>query len=276
MFKILILLMLLLFSVFGNAQNLVIYHNTSTQIQTESLVFDALKPQLKEVQLSEQKVSVSRAIQRLQQGEGHCIRDLVKNKQRSEVFIFSDPLHYLFNLQLFAMPDTAAQLKQNDANLVQLLADNNKLILGIDKERSYGDSLDQQIAQVDPEQLYIKEGRAVESQLYGMLQSNRFDLLIEYPTVIDYFTKHNEKEVEKPLALPLKGLPTLISGRIACIDTAATQAFIEKINGALTTLKQSQDYLTWHLAFIDKRLHKAFKQALAEAITFEGVPHNKQ
>ncbi|PCK31812.1 hypothetical protein [Pseudoalteromonas piscicida] len=151
---------------------------------------------------------------------------------------------------------------KNSSSLEDLLAANPNWLLGIEKERSYGDKADAIIANTVAEQLYIKEGSENEAQMYSMLMSGRFEVLLEYPSVVAFYGKNGKV---KPRIVELNTFSPLITGHIACSDTPATQALLAVLNVELELLRNDSRFIQWHLDYIDKSLHDSFSAEYRKA-----------
>ncbi|MCF2826826.1 hypothetical protein L3V43_10540 [Pseudoalteromonas sp. L23] len=243
-------------------QAITIYNNPSQGVLTESRVFSYLQSQLTQFEITQSDASVDRALKNIAGGEGECVRNLVVNKARSKTLLFSEPTTYFLGLQVFAAPSAQLSSAQTEQNLEALLTSHPKWLLGVEKERSYGDIADAMIQQTPPDQLYVKEGSENEAQMYSMLMSKRFELLLEYPSVITY---HAKDASEKPVPIAISGFAPFITGHIACWDTPVTRGFLAAVNSVLAGLTVDERFINWHLEFIDKSLHDTFKQQFSQA-----------
>ncbi|PAY00911.1 hypothetical protein CKO50_13090 [Pseudoalteromonas sp. HM-SA03] len=238
-------------------QAITVYNNPSHGVQTESSVFSYLQSQLTQFVITQSDASVDRALKNIAGGEGECVRNLVVNKARSKILLFSEPTTYFLGLQVFAAPSAQLSPTQTEQNLKALLTSHPKWLLGIEKERSYGDIADAMIRQTPPDQLYVKEGSENEAQMYSMLMNKRFELLLEYPSVIAY---HAKGAPEKPVPITVSDFAPFITGHIACRDTPVTRGFLAAVNSELANLIVDERFINWHLEYIDKSLHDTFKQ----------------
>ncbi|MFC3031864.1 hypothetical protein ACFOEE_04980 [Pseudoalteromonas fenneropenaei] len=241
-----------------------IYHNPSVGVQTEALVFEAVRNLLPQYSLFEEEASVDRALKNVQQKDGLCVRNLLKNKERSEYLLFSEPLTYFLGLNVYASPKLIDTQTHTFASLQELFAKQPNWVLGVEKERSYGDAIDNLIRTLPAKQLYRKDGSENEAQMHAMLVANRIDILFEYPSVIAY---HNSFKAllreNQPIALAVTEISPLASGRIACIDTPETRAFLDDFNTQLKQLYNTSQFMEWHLNYISPSLHAQFQHAFS-------------
>lgn len=268
--KPILLLALLQYCFVAEAEELTIYSSDLEVVQTEAFVFQAIQQKVTQYKLNKVSSGLERGIRNVMHGKGHCVRNLLKTAARSQRLIFSEPFTYFLGLQAFVRPKVKIAALENIITLSQLLAANPKLIVGIEKGRSYGDIADAEIRKIDPQQAYVKQGNDNEAQMLAMLANQRFDLLLEYPSVVSYFLNDNRvRRDDQPRQITLAQFPALVGGRLACIDTPQTRDFIAQVNKHLVLLKQQPAYLKWHLDYIEPQLQELFVQHFRAAIAGE-------
>ncbi len=245
---------------FADKVHIKTYFNPAGGVPTEQLVFGALRTSLAErFSISEEQASLERALSNIERGDGDCVRSLLPTERRRQSLLFSEPVTYFLGLRVFVSSQSNVEHPKHQVSLQALLQQHPQLVIGLEKDRSYGDQIDALLSQVDPARMYQKDGSESTSQLHAMLLANRFDVLIEYPTVMEY---HNvQKSIapqNRPVPLDVEGLPALLTGHVACKDTPENQQFISELNKALTTMTKSDEYLAWHLQYIEPGLRESF------------------
>ncbi|CCQ12418.1 hypothetical protein PALB_33190 [Pseudoalteromonas luteoviolacea B = ATCC 29581] len=249
------------FNVIAQPDIVKVYVNVSEDVKTEQLVFDYLKDNISGFVIVEEEASINRSLKNILSGDGQCVRNLVKNQSRSEALIFSEPLTYFLGLQLFLNANKEVNYVHNSLNLSEFIEAHPNLVLGVEHERSYGDEVDSVVKGLDVKNVYVKDGVENESQMHTMLVADRFDLLLEYPSIVEF--NHKKLAIAstfKPKQLSIKGLDPLVPGHIACIDSDVTRAFLKNINAMLRQLKATQQYYRWHADYIDPSLINAFNE----------------
>ncbi|MEJ6007291.1 TIGR02285 family protein [Paucibacter sp. AS339] len=208
--------------------------------------------QLPAIEHSVVRANAKRSLQMLEQGEPACHASLIRSSERERIAYFSNTL-LLAPMQLIVRADKVDALPRDahgEVDLAKLLAD-GRLRGALTDRRSYGDYIDAIIAA-------RPDNRAVVSHSHGdfggkllqMLQADRADYLIDYPTSMDLMlSKAPESSQETLRSLPIQGASELVVGGVACPRNAWGLAAITSIDRALGTpagvamLRESSDRL---------------------------------
>lgn len=245
-----------------------IYYNPTSGIQTEDLVYKRVKQDLKsDFLIRDEKVSIERATHNLLAKKGLCVRNLIKTHERRKHYVFSEPMTYFLGLQVYTLPPVAPEIA-SETTLEGLIAHKRKLVLGVENERSYGDYVDQVLANTPKGiSIYTKHGPEDEGQMHSMLMKGRVDIVVEYPAVMAFFNEQaNISDQEQPVALSMEGFPPLASGRIACRNTPLGRRFVERVNQSLKVIKSTDAYMDWHLDYVPKSLQHDFLNKLSHEL----------
>lgn len=271
--KLVPLLMLLFASSFAvRAKTEVTFFSSSAadeQSSPETFVFDYLRANLNDYKVSEFYAGLERSLQLLPDWREGCIRNLVKNPSRESMFDFSLPETLFLGIKAYLSPQTTALLDVDNNTVVDLatILTEHHLVVGIDKERSYGTKIDTLLAALPEARKYVKQGIENEERMARMLFSNRIDVWLEYQTVMDlYHQQHIPGQQLK--SFYVQGAPRYVYSHIACKKTAESPQLIAAINRVLQQLYRHNEYYQAHINLIGPNLKdnfdEMFKQFLAE------------
>lgn len=249
-----------------SAAPVVVVYDTSPNnaLLTEQLVFTALQQELTGYRIDIEAASVERALKSVLVGRGTCVRNLVKTSERQAQLVFSQPTTFFLGLRVFASPEFAHTFEIYPYSLTELVALKPKALLGVDQDRSYGEEMDKQFQTLPSKNVYFRAGQENESLLHDMLLSQRLDLLIEYPSVVQFFNvKKHIPQAKQPIMLPLTTSQPLQFGHLACANTALGRQVIQQVDRLLSQFYQTSAYWQWHLDFIATPYQTEFLQKTA-------------
>ena len=134
-------------------------------------------------------------------------------------------------------------------SLGEVLEHNPKWVIGIEKQRSYGEDFDNVLKKIKKRYIYIKDGSESETQMYDMFRARRFDILLEYPSVVRFLNRNkNIPKEHEPLPLLKSEYLGIITGHLACIDSVHSQNFLKDFNEKLNQLfKQGELHKLYRL-----------------------------
>lgn len=177
-------------------------------------------------------------IYQYKQKKNVCFIDMIKTPQRQAHFAFSEPFSLYLGQHLYSK----TPLTDNEIiNLPQLLSNNppkkepekrrkkQQLRLAKISGRSYGERLDQQLNLIDPAQFYPTPVDAKTA--LKQLNNGRFELLIEYPSEVDFYWPQISKE--KIYSYAISGADSYILGHMMCAKSAQTRKLIHDFNLSL-------------------------------------------
>ncbi len=185
-----------------------------------------------------------------------CISDLIKNKQRIQYFYASQPFSLFLGLQLYSTKPLP--ITQN-INLAALLKTYPIYRLGLTSGRTYGEAIDAQLNQVNPMQFVFTPSDV--KTLFKQLANNRFDLLIEYPSI-----KAQYWPAEKPIyQYEIDGSEHFLLGHMMCTKSPLNQQFIRQFNQQLTSLSHYAVFYYSQLNRISTENQPLFKRYFDQA-----------
>ncbi|WP_448211506.1 hypothetical protein [Colwellia sp. MEBiC06753] len=236
-------------------------------LSTESIIFDLIKESLQGIQFSQVHAGVARSLKALESEANVCIRNVVKNPERESVLYFSYPQTIFLGLKAYFSPGAYKRLAIDDGKPIDIgnFVTKHNLILGVDRDRSYGEFIDNEIAAIPAKNKFVKSGKENESQMAKMLLTNRIDVWLEYQSVMSF--NHNQYAQNLPLhALPLIGVDQYITGHLACKKSPASLLLIKQINHRLIELYSDPRFYQAHVQFIASDLTTVFDQAFKHAL----------
>lgn len=211
------------------------------------------------------QTSVKRAFRLMSEAAPVCVRNLVKTPERSEQYLFSVPQTFFPGQKLFFRTDIASLngFADNNVSLRKLLLLNPQLKVGIDAERSYSAQIDQLLQSLPDSRKSYRHGRESEATMLNMLLSGRFDLLIEYDSVV---RANMPDEMEKGVlsSVWFSEAPTVVTGHIACNKRPQSYQVIKQINNALSELYHSEAYIKLHQQYLSADEQNVFLQHLQQ------------
>ena len=246
-----------------NDQSIIIFSSSASDQQTgpEPLDFNFLVEQLEDYHFQQVHAGVDRSLQMLSNLIEGCIRNVVKNPQRELFFDYSLPETLFLGVKAYLSPRAAQFIAADEGNTIDLVAfaQRHKLVVGIDKERSYGALIDGELAKLPDVNKYVKEGIESEERMAGMLLANRIDMWLEYQTVMDNYQQQHLPNT-RLRNYYVEGAARFIYSHIACKKSANSAALINKINQQLALLYQDDIYYQAHIQFISDKLKNSFNE----------------
>jgi uncharacterized protein (TIGR02285 family) len=227
----------------------------STVADTTRLLMTALPQYHFDIEFS-QIPRISRLLNKL---PNTCSPNRVKTPQRLKDNIFSLPLNIALGLRLyFKQTAQSNHLSQHTLNkdqqlisLASLFTGKFTYTLGVEKGRSYGVFLDNEIDSLEKHNLVTRSGDESTKSLVKMLLRARIDYVIDYP--LDINETLNTLSSDITLAsLPIANAPNYIVGYVACHKGSLGQKIIDDINRELQKLYLSYPFYQAHIRYLDK------------------------
>ncbi|MCW8091244.1 hypothetical protein [Alteromonas sp. ASW11-130] len=194
------------------------------------------------------------SIPRLMATEGNvCVLNRVKNNSRQSRYLFSLPVNFFAFYHLFKsaeQDDIPANLltpekKVNKINEVLEQRPNTKIV--VSEERSYGDKIDKQMEKIEAKQKIELDSRTPVRRSISLLLKNEADWLIVSPDAL--FSQLGDMKPEELKGYPLAGLPDYFTGHIMCNRSPNTKAFLAKVDDALLSLYENDEFVQAHTLY---------------------------
>ncbi|MCG7533763.1 hypothetical protein [Pseudoalteromonas sp. OOF1S-7] len=220
----------------------------------------------------------TRIDQLLQSNMPYCALNRIKTRQRSRLYLFSLPVHlypshrlYFLPLNIELSPFLNAQGQLTDLNA--LLKAHPRTTLLTEAQRSYGDYLDTQLANIDEAQLIRRPGGDSYQATITMFERGRVSFILTYPTTIQRYA--NTLTLEQVHSLEIAHNPSFVLGHIACSDTPETRQFLKVVNAALRHLYHTEPFYDLHLRYLPESERAYFKKQL-EQQTNEALQNSQE
>ena len=227
----------------------------STPTDTVRLLMEALPNHHFDIQFA-QNPSISRLLKKLPTS---CAPNRLKTPKRLKDNLYSLPLNIYLGLHLYynitadfkGPPKHVIDENNHLISLDSLFVGKKSYTLGIDEGRSFGEFLDEQIANLDYHNLVIRAGGKRSTSLVHMLIKGRVDYIIDYPTEINKVIKNYPNTV-KLGSLEVYGNPDFVVGYVACNKSKFGEEVIKNINKALKKLYLTPEFYHAHTRYLDE------------------------
>ena len=232
---------------------------------TEALVLKMILQQLPEYDINFRDVDYDTAFNNITTGDNACLRNLIKTPARDEYFIFSQPQTLFLGLRVYFSPSMNSDYMNNfeQLSISEIIDENPELHIGIEGNRAYGNHISKELEELPSVNKFMRFESDGENLMIAMLLKGRFDMLLEYPEVMDFKSRQILPDVTLRSISPKSSEP-LIYGRLACSQSDASSQFIKKFNNALDKIYHSDTYLSAHLALIKKPHQKLFTELFSD------------
>lgn len=195
----------------------------SADIDTNLMLFKALAdaPAVREM-------PIARTDWMMEQGLPVCSMNRVKNRARSAKYLFSLPPSLLNN---------KGQITTLKA-LLRRYPDNQ---IVVPKSYSFGDALDQAVAEIPARQITAISTSHYYDNFVAMFKAGRADFILIYPTEMRAYLQNNPEL--KVRHYPLAQAPVYSTGHLMCADTVQTREFIQRVDAELRKLYRQPDFI---------------------------------
>lgn len=228
-------------------------------LDVNGLSLDLLMQGVTEFQAEPLQTTTDRAMALLKTEAAACAGNRVKNDERL-AFSYATALpHTVFpGLRLYSKTSSTTtewlnkQLNaQQKVNLRQLLQGNNHLNFAIGGGRSYGNKLDELLAQPQwQHKLWQRRSVDMSAGLIDMLVQDRIDLLIEYPNVMQHYLAQY-KNKPQITSFGIEEAEPFMLGYILCSKTEQGKKLADFFQQRLQQVSQQRSYLHAHLSWVD-------------------------
>lgn len=198
-----------------------------------------------------------------------CIGNKIKTPTRQEKYLFTALPQTIFpNQRLYVNNDSLISFLNENIkeefgqaiSMNQLFNSQQKFILGVIKGRSFGQALDNLIANAPNNiQIWQRAGDGLSLGIMDMFMHHRIDAIIEYPSVYEHYGIQLEKQISGVKSYAIDEVNNVVSGYIMCVDTDMGKKLINYFDQQLAKQTLTQQYLNVHLGW--------FKHSSPEHIT---------
>lgn len=204
--------------------------STSTEQDTSKMVMKALEDL--GYDLTFVRATGDRAHKILQEDPYACMSNRIKNPDREKYLLFSLPHDLYLGLKIYRVyqdKPLAAQVlndKGEVTSLATLFSQYPNKILATGSGVSYGEAIDSQVAELHPENVFIRAGASRVLSIINMLFKGRIDFIIYYPQDINEINKDGPKLEGYTIA----GSPPYLLGHVSCAKSPQGAKIIADID----------------------------------------------
>ena len=207
--------------------------------------------------------SIQKAMGDLESNENFCFVGLTRDKYKEEFIQFSKPFIEILPNELIIRAKDKKRFKSyiginNVVNLHRLLQ-NNGFIFGYVNNRKYTSYIDRLILlNEEKKHLFKKEVGESTRGLVELLNNDKFDYTIEYPTIVSY-VKNEQNIKEEFLMFPIASADELTKLYVGCSQNEFGKNVIQKVD---KIIEQNESmfksfYRTW-LDYDSKKQYEQF------------------
>lgn len=239
-----------------------IKHNQNTE--SYNLDGDTLKIILEhapKLEITLSYTNIERTFLLLDNKPDACVGNKVVNSRRKKKYLYSQLPQVVFPGQRIFINVDSPMLKQiqslNHAGRISVedvLKLTQNTTIGLNAGFSYGETLDGLFNQYR-DKVWRRRGSSSAKEVTNMFFSGRFDAVIEYPSVFEYYVNKLNKSSTDFVSFSIKELPEYILGYIVCAKSDTGQQAIQQFDAALRKSVTQKSYLNAHLKWFKQDIH---------------------
>lgn len=227
-----------------------------------NLVSAIIQEQLPEYVHHKMVTNVIRHFDRFKQGEKVCTVGLYRTPEREGFMHFSIPSFLSIPAVLIIKKDKQATFDHRRSISLEALLQNKNFIIGLGKDRSYGNSLDAVLHKYrDRGNLVVFTGQELTENYFRMLMLDRVDGLIGLPDEAMY---HAEKMGlrDQIVTLTMEENQQGYTGWLCAVGCSKTEwglNVIDKINKILLTQRPTERYRAAYERWLDSNRMEQYR-----------------
>lgn len=213
-----------------------------------------------------EKVPLVRELEMMKQGGAYCTRDFLATPEREAFLRFTAPVGRILPVVLIVRTaDRARYDRLRDADgLIGLdtLGKQAGLVFGVTAKRTYGaraDAVLKRIAAESAGRIAPVYGQNVSSTLFRMLQAERVDAFLAYPTEAMYISRDESAYYTYPIA-ESRDLVTL---SFSCTRDARTDAAFADLDALARTTELQKTFQAAYERWLPPYLVPVYRSRLA-------------
>lgn len=208
-------------------------------------IISLLEKELPEYQFERIEMPGGRVIKELTNPyKSYCMLSLYKTPERESAVLFTKGFSTLgLPISLVLRKTLAAELGvegEKNVSLRQLFS-HPSLRLGVSAKRSYGNDVDEIIANLPEQQKFYRSGQDVLSSLLYMLKLGRVDAALGYPAEHLYLARKHEIDGQLSI-FQIEENTQFSQGFIGCTNNLHGYENIKVLEQALSRIKQKPEY----------------------------------
>jgi len=233
--------------------NLLNRKKNDTRSSIEAKILNLVTDKLQYHQLEPKLLRTYLDIEKYKDTPSTCFSNMLKNKEREQHFIFSQPMAMYLGLRLYSKFQLAIK---EPIDLVKLMSSNTQYQLGIAPGQSYGIFLDQKIVQVKSRQIVNIPAKTTTT--LKALKAGHVSFLLGYPTVIERGIE--QTKVKELFSYQIAGIDKFIVSHMMCSRSVSSEMFINEFNEILSDLYQNGRYFSSLYEDVSQPEKKAFRK----------------
>jgi uncharacterized protein (TIGR02285 family) len=247
-------------------ENINLLTKKSPETSTASYIENLVIQQLSQYDVQVERVTTTRINRILKTKDNACVANRADTPERKKYSLFSDPQSFYLTHKLYrfnqqsTLPSQLFNKQGEIINLPSVFTALPKKTIGIAKDVSFGDFLDQQISQIKPKNIYYRGGSKRVVALSSMLYKSRVDFLLALPVDITP-SETQKKSLEQ---YTIAGAPPYLIAHFSCSSGELGQLIINDINKILAKTYKTEAYYQAHKKWYSNKQLTGLQQFLSE------------
>ena len=186
--------------------------------------------------------TLARAILDIQAGKNTCHPALYITAERKKHMLFSNAAILNPNNRVIAQPESIAPFLNNGQIDLAKLLQQDGLIFGQVKNRSYGNAIDNIFKKHSQTKNFVPIENVDLTRLFKLIELDRVDISIAYPFEVQHYLQNNPLATGQLVAYPIVNIAPYSTGSVACPKNAWGEKIIRQINTILQEIKPTTEY----------------------------------
>lgn len=229
-------------------------------------LFRHVQTSLSQHSFHEEIVPWPRAMNMARNGGPYCLISAFQTPERDAFLRFTAPYGHVYPIGMVIRASDRKRFanyltKEGEFQLGQALQV-GELRMGIAGSRSYGPKIDGLVQPlIQAKAAHIQQSHQDESTkfLLTMLQNNRFDFMLAYPSEVVFYGGAGDALHFYPIA----GNSELLPGRFSCTKSPQTDRVFEEVSKLVASPKTHAAFMNSYERWLPQYLIKPYRQRLA-------------
>ncbi len=221
----------------------------------EDIVTDIIHHNLPDYNHRKVVANISRHYHEFKNKENVCNVGLYKTKERESFLHYSMPSFFTLPTVVVIKKEDYEKFGKSKNVRLNLLLQNEKIVIGHAKDRSYGKFVDEIVTKYeDQDSIYVFSGNELSLNFFKMLDLGRIDGLISLPEEAMYQAERLGIR-DKIMTLTImenQQQPEAWFSHVACSKTEWGQQVIDKVNSVLLEQRSTNEYRAAYERWLDE------------------------
>ncbi|WP_100643845.1 hypothetical protein [Alteromonas facilis] len=215
-------------------------------------------------------VPLPRSLLAMEKNDSICIVNRIKTPQRNAQYLFSLPLNFFQTqrvYQLAELPPIESTLLTPQGeikNLKQVLDAYADSAMVIAQHYSYGNLVDQQIAELADNQRVVLSNDAYYERAISIFANKRIQFALIFPA--SAFLQFDGDLPVDYRSYAIANAPKYVTGHFLCSDSNAGRKAIATLNQAIQTLYQSESFIQTHMRYLPQDAQQEIKHVIQKTL----------